>query len=101
MPIYVDELFRAEPRNEQAKTYGTLWCHLWTDGRPQELHEFAYRLFYPIPQHVVRSWYQEHATLPHYDLAGSKIRQRALALGAHFMSTKERLERAQQERTHL
>lgn len=50
-------------------------CHLFCDGDLQELHQFAARLG------LKREWFQDHASLPHYDLTERK-RQRAILLGA-------------------
>ena len=85
--IYVDELFTATPRTEQARQYGTRWCHLTTDGDLEELHVFAEKLG------MKRAWFQPHATLPHYDLVPSK-RALAVRLGAREITTQEILAKA-------
>ncbi len=60
--------------------------HLTTDGDLEELHAFAARIG------LRRSWFQEHATAPHYDLIRSR-RDRALALGATFVPAREQARR--------
>ena len=58
-------------------------CHMWTDGNPEELHEFAERIG------MKRAWYQhELDKLPHYDLTEGR-RYRAVALGAIELSRGE------------
>lgn len=49
-------------------------CHMFADTE-EELHEMASRIG------MRRSWFQDHAKLPHYDLVASK-RDQALELGA-------------------
>lgn len=66
MTIYVDDTqqYRSGP-----------WCHMATDGEPEELHAFASKLG------LKREWFQAHPSLDHYDLRPSK-RVKALKLGA-------------------
>lgn len=58
------------------------WCHMVTDSSLEELHEFALRLG------IRRERFQPHRRLPHYDLR-PHVRERALALGAQAVSSKE------------
>jgi len=67
MPIYVD--------NARIKWRGKEWCHLVADTL-DELHDFAKLLG------LKRSWYQQSASYPHYDITVS-IRQKAIQLGAN------------------
>jgi hypothetical protein len=74
---------------------------MWTDGDEEELHLFAEKVFdarTPSRKRLVRRWFQHHATLPHYDLTAMK-REKALRLGAVFMSTAERLDKARAKYT--
>lgn len=75
--IYVDELKayaqRAQPGAERYFGNGKQSCHMFTDGDLEELHQFAARIG------LRRSWFQNHATLPHYDLTP---RRRRLAMRA-------------------
>ena len=57
-------------------------CHLTTDGPLDELHAFAEKVC------LSRSWFQEHATAPHYDLTPAR-REVALATGAVFVAARE------------
>lgn len=51
-------------------------CHMMTDAEDlDELHEFARRVG------LKRAWFQDHPTLPHYDLTIGR-RARAVQLGA-------------------
>lgn len=76
--LYVDRLFPALPTGN-AKTRGTLWCHLWpatnTPENLQELHEVAQAIG------LKRCWFQNHKWFPHYDLVPSK-RKLAIEQGA-------------------
>ena len=81
--IYVDPIFTMTPRTAQARVCGNRWCHLVTDNKDlEELHQFAEKIG------LYRSFFQNHPTLPHYDLTPSK---RALAVknGAVEVSLKE------------
>ena len=53
-----------------------------TDSSLEELHSFASHLGLP------RERFQKHARLPHYDLR-PEMRERALALGAKAVGSKE------------
>ena len=57
-------------------------CHLTCDGPIEELHAFAKRIG------LRRSWFQEHASMPHYDLTPRR-RERALKAGAVFVEARE------------
>jgi hypothetical protein len=57
-------------------------CHLTTDGTLDELHAFADRIG------LLRTWFQEHWSAPHYDLTPGK-RAEALLAGAVFVSARE------------
>jgi hypothetical protein len=89
--IYVDKPFDADPmdyanRNpmaQQARRWGTKWCHMWAD-KPEdeeELHRIAKAIG------LRRAYFQcrgdttiaHHRRFPHYDLIPSK---RALAIKA-------------------
>ena len=65
------------------------WCHMVTDSSLQELHNFAGRLG------LCRERFQEHGRLPHYDLR-PETREKALALGAEAVSSKELFKRGRQ-----
>jgi hypothetical protein len=81
--IYVDDLFTATPRTTQARSHGNRWCHLFTDSLDlEELHQFAEKLG------LQRAWFQQHPTLPHYDLVPSK-RTLAIKYGAKAVTGEE------------
>jgi hypothetical protein len=65
------------------------WCHMVTDSSVEELHAFASRLG------LLRERFQEHARLPHYDLR-PEMRERALALGAEAVGSKELVRRGRE-----
>ncbi len=90
MTIFVDELFTMTPRTAQARRFGNEWCHCFTDGDIEELHQFAEKLG------LRRSHFQPHATLAHYDLIPSK-RALAVKLGAKEVTTAERLQQAREK----
>lgn len=79
MTVYVDKLFVAIPKGK-AKTYGKLWCHMFSDGNEGELHEIAQRI------KLKKEYFQKHRIANHYDLTPAK-RQLAIALGAVEVST--------------
>jgi hypothetical protein len=60
-----------------------------TDSFPEELHGFARRLG------LRRERFQEHGRLPHYDLR-PEMRERALAMGAEAVSSKELFRRGRE-----
>lgn len=66
MAVYVD--------NVCITWKGRQWCHLVADSL-SELHTFARKLG------LKRSWFQDRASYPHYDIT-VLVRRRALALGA-------------------
>lgn len=57
-------------------------CHLTTDGPIEELHAFAARIG------VLREWFQEHWSAPHYDLTPNK-RKEAIFAGAVEVSARD------------
>ena len=65
------------------------WCHMVTDSSLEELHGFASRLG------LLRERFQEHTRLPHYDLR-PEMRERALALGAESVGSKELFSRGRE-----
>lgn len=65
------------------------WCHMVTDSSLQELHNFARRLG------LRQERFQEHGRLPHYDLR-PEVREKALALGAEAVSSKELFKRGRE-----
>lgn len=83
MSIYVD--------NAKIKWRGKEWCHLVADTL-DELHDFAKLLG------LKRSWYQQTASYPHYDITVSK-REQALQLGAQAGCRKKIIECAKSLRT--
>lgn len=83
MTVMVDEL-RQWPTQIRCFKPGS--CHLTTDGELDELHAFAKQLG------LRRAWFQEHAIAPHYDLTIKK-REKAIELGAVFVSAREQATR--------
>ena len=81
--IFVDQIknYSLSSIKGRAKRYGCSWCHMWTDGDIEELHEFAEKIG------MKRSWFQDKS-LKHYDLTAAR---RALAIdnGAKECSLKE------------
>lgn len=79
MAIYVDGLvnYRYDNIKKIARGCGLEWCHMATDGEIEELHKFTASIG------LKRSWFQDHKTLPHYDIVGSK---RILAIGKGAIS---------------
>ena len=65
------------------------WCHMVTDSNLEELHDFASQLG------LLRERFQEHPRLPHYDLR-PEMRERALALGAEAVGSKELFRRGRE-----
>lgn len=91
MTCYIDQLSMTVSRVPEARRvgerHGHLWCHLWTDGAPEELHVFAESIG------LRRAWYQTHRLVPHYDLVPPR-RDAALRAGAVEASLKEFVRRA-------
>ncbi len=85
MTIYVDTI-RHYPSGP--------WCHMATDGPLEELQGFAERMG------LSRSRLQHHRLVPHYDLRPSG-RERAIALGASEVSSKELLRRTRRNQGSL
>ena len=82
MTIYVDTI----------RHYSSgLWCHMATDGSIEELQRFAERMGFS------RSRLQHHRLVPHYDLR-PPVRERAVALGAIEVPSKELLRRTRRDR---
>lgn len=87
MTVYVDPLFDAIPQNSRAARHGNKWCHM-TVGKNdslEELHSLASTIG------LKRSYFQNHAFYPHYDLTPSK-RRLAISKGAVEISNLERRE---------
>lgn len=84
MTVYVDDLFHwPGPVSPAARRHGRVWCHLMTDELSMEaLHRFA------VSIRLKRSWFQDRAGLPHYDLTPG-ARDRAVAAGAVEVSCTE------------
>lgn len=93
MTIMVDELQSyGTTKKSGTYTFGKREsCHLTTDGDIEDLHEFASRLG------LKRSWFQDHATLPHYDLTPNK-RYQALRLGATEVPAVDQIKRIRAQR---
>lgn len=54
---------------------GPRWCHMIADSL-DELHAAADAIG------LRRAWFQNHATMPHYDIGTDGVRARAIAYGA-------------------
>lgn len=74
MGIYVDKLKEYPLGTVPEAARAKYWCHMWADSI-QELHMMAGRIG------SRREWFQDHETLPHYDLT-QKFRRRAVSFGA-------------------
>lgn len=79
MTVYVDEFKLWLPKQPRPFHEGS--SHLSADTL-DELHEFAQAIG------MRRAWFQEHVSMPHYDLVRSR-RDRALARGAVFVSARQ------------
>lgn len=90
MAVYVDPIFEMTPKGAQARRCGKRWCHMFADTL-DELHEMAAAVG------MKRAWFQNHPSLPHYDLVPSR-RQRAVALGAQEVTRREMSEFMRQKR---
>ncbi len=77
MGVYVDHLqhFTIDQIKPEARRFGRVWCHMWTDGDIEDLHALARKIG------LKRAWFQDHPTLPHYDLT-PHLRTLALNAGA-------------------
>lgn len=80
--IRVDALMQHPPaKSSQARRvgdrHGHLWCHLFADT-PEELPEL-HRIAAAVG--MKRSWFQDAASMPHYDLVPPR-REAALRAGA-------------------
>lgn len=84
--IFVDELRRYRDRPHG---HGE-WCHLSGDDLA-ELHRFAAGIG------LRRAWFQDHPTLPHYDLP-ARMRRRAVLAGAVEVSSREFVRRLSRRR---
>jgi hypothetical protein len=74
--ICVDSLQTIQPKSKSVSRFGNRWCHLFSDdGNIEELHQMALKIG------LNKSYFQNHAFLPHYDLIPSK-RELALKKGA-------------------
>lgn len=85
MAVYVDK--------ERIPWRGKLWCHLVADSL-DELHTFATALG------LKRSWFQESASYPHYDVTLS-VRELALKRGAVSVGKTEMLNSARKLKAEL
>jgi hypothetical protein len=65
------------------------WTHMVTDSNLEELHGFASHLG------LLRERFQEHARVLHFDLR-PEMRERALALGAEAVGSKELFRRGRE-----
>jgi len=74
MTIYVDQ-----PKWKWRRRW---WCHLFTDGKINELHNFAKEIG------LEREWFQDKEKFPHYDITENK-RKLALKKGAKELKSKE------------
>jgi hypothetical protein len=84
MTVYVDELAEY-PEAKVSMRFGVQWCHLSPDPEQpdlQELHALAAKIG------MRRSWFQDHPTLPHYDLTPAK-RRAAVKSGAVKITRRE------------
>lgn len=75
-----------DPLTKNPNPKSKIWvesCHLVTDnGDYDKLHRFAERIG------LKRKWFQEDASLPHYDLTANK-RRRAVMYGAKQITKRE------------
>lgn len=61
---------------------GTVCGHLFTDSSFDELHRFAHSIG------LRREWFQADKRVPHYDLIGEELYERAIAFGAESCGRK-------------
>lgn len=78
MSVYVDTLIEY---GGSATFRWTHSCHMYADTE-KELHKMAAKIG------LKRSWYQDHTSLPHYDLVTSK-RELAIRNGAKEHTLKQ------------
>lgn len=78
MTVYVDEIIQW-PTNIRCFKAGS--CHMSADTL-EELHAVARKIG------LRREWFQDHRTMPHYDLTPTR-REAALRAGAVFVSGRE------------
>jgi len=94
MSVYVDQLRQIKAKGEQARRVGTRnghrWCHMWADTL-EELHAMARRIG------MKRAWFQDHASLPHYDLTPSR-RAKAVSSGAKEVGLREMMQAIEKHR---
>ena len=91
MTVYVDE-FRIwhPPGAKVPRCFRAGSCHMSADT-VEELHAMATKIG------MRRAWFQEHATMPHYDLT-EKRREAALAAGAVFVRGREQARKRREAR---
>jgi len=84
MTIYVDSItsYPSSTITPSARRFGIKWCHLWTDGNIEELHEFAKKIG------LKKTWFQNKKRFPHYDIVPGK-QKLALQNGAVYMDLKD------------
>ena len=78
MSVYVDPMSGCVPNSKWRWRRN---CHLFADSL-EELHAFAQKLS------LKRSWFQDHARLPHYDLTEGK-RHQAIRLGVVEVTSRQ------------
>lgn len=76
---------KPEPGGERYFGNGKPSCHMSCDGDLEELHRFAQSIG------LRREWFQNHRSLPHYDLTPNK-RAQALRAGAVEMGDLEQMD---------
>lgn len=76
MAAYVDEPYKAPPREKKFRKYGTIWAHLFAD-KDEEAHCLATSLGIP------EDWFRigVHPEYNHYPIT-PEMRTKALELGA-------------------
>jgi hypothetical protein len=96
MPVSVDELKTYTHMKPAARRFGNQWSHLMVDRDDplEELHRFALAIG------LKRSWFQEHVTVPHYDVTAS-MRAKAIAAGAEELTDMQQVRRCYRGRTRL
>lgn len=79
--IYVDDIKQYNPIHIGHGKMQSLWCHMWTDGNIEELHEFVKKIG------LKTSYFQNKPNFPHYDIIPTK-RDMAIKNGAQYMPLK-------------